>query len=345
MAHALWDPQVDEGPIIDEFLNGYYGKAGPALRQYLELLADKGKDLKLHSWAAGLDAGWLDLAAMNRATALFDQAQQAVAGDPVLYERVRMARLPLDHQWLRGYRLYKSQAAAGGPFSGPTDLTAALEDFLARAMSVAGKTISLMRADGKFQPDYAVTLRRRVNSIANPAPLPVALASLPAYRVIDVQDGDFTLFPGSTLAEDSTASDGMAARMDPAPPGWATQVQGLSALGSGKWHVYASVRCEKVRDTGVAFNAGVYDADSKKNLVGLSVRLEDQGQSQAVDPNVETQKTVTPGKGAGDGQYHLYDLGTHELHGGTYVWFGTTGGVSPENVKAIYIDRVLFVKE
>jgi len=27
------------------------------------------------------------------------------------------------------------------------------------------------------------------------------------------------------------------------------------------------------------------------------------------------------------------------------VWFGTTGGVSAENVKAIYVDRLIFVKE
>ena len=95
----------------------------------------------------------------------------------------------------------------------------------------------------------------------------------------------------------------------------------------------------------MAFTAGVYDEESKKNLVGLSVRIEDQGQPQTVDPNVPTRRAATPGKGAGDGQYHLYDLGRQELHSKTYVWFGTPGGVSPENVKAIYIDRVLFAKE
>ncbi len=35
----------------------------------------------------------------------------------------------------------------------------------------------------------------------------------------------------------------------------------------------------------------------------------------------------------------------HEFHDGVYIWFGTTGGVNAESVRAVYVDRVLFVKE
>lgn len=88
------------------------------------------------------------------------------------------------------------------------------------------------------------------------------------------------------------------------------------------------VRCGKIKDTGVAFAGGIYGQGGGKGLAALSARIEDGGKG-----------------GAGGGRYHLYDLGTHELHDGVYVWFGTTGGVSPENVKAVYVDRVLFVRE
>ena len=39
------------------------------------------------------------------------------------------------------------------------------------------------------------------------------------------------------------------------------------------------------------------------------------------------------------------DFGTRDFHDEVYVWFGTTGGVDPKQVKAIYVDRVIFVKE
>jgi len=345
MAHLLWDPQRDAPRLITDFLNGYYGKAGPILQQYLDLLAAQAKDVRLSSWKPGPEAGWLDLQAMNRGTELFDQAQAAVAAEPVILDRVRRARLPLDHQWLRGYRLYRLAAAeTGKPFLGPQDLVAATDDFLAQVKRFEGSEI---RVDGAANLEqFAAKLRQRAQAVANPPALPEALRGLPRERVVDVQDGDFWLATGAALAADAKAADGSAARIDPAVLSWSVQYQGLGTqIPAGRWHVYASVRCEKARDTGVAFTAGIYDEAAAKNRVGLSVRLEGQGQAETVDPNVETVKTVTPAQGAGDGEYHLYDFGAHDLQGGCYVWFGTTGGVSPQNVKAIYVDRVVFAKE
>ena len=345
MAQILWDPSRDERHIVREFLNGYYGPAGPVLSRYLDLQANAARDVRLPSWSAGPDAGWLDLAAMNEATRLFDEAEQAVAGDETLLDRVRRARIQLDHQWLRGYRNYRLQAEhRGAEFLGPQDVAAATEEFIARVRQYEGERIRVDGADGLEQ--YSAALRLRAESIANPPELPEALRDIPAGRIVDAQEGDFRLAPGAAIAPDPKASNGYAAKMDPAVLSWSVQYHGIGPqVPPGRWHVYASVRCEKVKDTGVAFTGGIYDAEAKTNLLGISVTLEDKGQAQDVDPNIETQTTVAPPKGAGDEEYHLYDLGAHDLHGETYVWFGTTGGVSPENVKAIYVDRVLLVRE
>jgi hypothetical protein len=345
MAHLLWNPQQDEQRIITDFLNGYYGKAGPILQQYLDLLAAKGKDARLSSWMPGPDAGWLDLDAMDRGTELFDQAQAAVVADADLLARVQRARLQLDHQWLRGYQLYRLAAAeTGKPFLGPQDLVAATADFIARVTRFEGSNIRVDGAESLEQ--FALRLQQRARTVAHPLPLPEALRGLPADRVIDVQDGDFWFAAGAGNVAEAQATDGSAAKMDPAVLSWSIQFRGIGTqIPVGAWHVYASVRCEKVKDTGVAFTAGIYDEAARQNRVGLSVRLEGQGPAANVDPNVETQKTVTPDRGAGDGEYHLYDFGVHVLHGQCYVWFGTTGGVSPENVKAIYVDRLIFVRE
>ncbi len=345
MAHLLWNPQQDEQGVVTDFLNGYYGQAGPMLREYLDLLAAQSKGVRLSCWMPGPDAAWLDLDAMNRATALFDRALAAVAADPAALGRVRRARLQLDHQWLRGCRLYRLAAAQSGkPYLGPADLAAATEDFIARVSSVEGRSI---RADGaESLEQFAAKLRQRALAVSRPPALPAALRGLHPDRVIEVPDGDFWLAPGALSATDAKAADGTAARMDPAVVSWSVQYRGIGTqIPAGTWHVYASVRCEKVKPAGVAFTAGIYDEASKQNRCGLSVRLEDQGQGQDVDPQIETLKTVTPTQGAGDGEYHLYDFGAHHLHDQCYVWFGTTGGVSPENVKAIYVDRLILVKD
>ena len=345
MAHLLWNPQQDEQRLIADFVHGYYGDAGPILQEYLELLAAVSKEVRLSCWRPGPDAAWLDVDAMNRATALFDQAEAKVSRDPALLARVRRARLQLDHQWLRGGRLYRLDAARQGkPYLGPQDSVAAAEDFIARVASFEGKSI---RADGaESLEQFAAKLRQRSQASARPPALPAALRDLAPERVIEAQDGDFWLAPGAVSAADAKASDGSAAQMDPAVVSWSVQYRGIGTqIAAGRWHVYGSVRCEKVRDTGMAFTAGIHDEATQHNRCGLSVRLEDQGAGQNVDPNVETLKTVTPTQGAGDGEYHLYDFGVHDLHGQCYVWFGTTGGVSPENVKAIYVDRLLLVRE
>ena len=345
MAHILWDPRQDEVKLAREFLNGYYGQAGPILSRYLDLLVNAARDVRLPSWSAGPDAGWLSLEDMNRGTALFDEAEAAVAGDQALLDRVRRARIQLDHQWLRGYVRYRLEAEdTGKPFGGPAHLPAATEQFIARVAAYEGRNI---RVDGAESLDeYATALRRRTQSIANPPQLPEQFRGIAASSLVDIQESDFRLATGATVEPDAKASNGFAAKMDPAVLSWSVQYQGIGRqIPGARWHVYGSLRCEKVKDNGVAFTGGIYHEGLRKNLVGLSARIEDQGQAENVDPNTKTEKTVTSQKGAGDGEYQLYDLGTHDLDDQSYVWFGTTGGVSPENVKAIYVDRLIFVRE
>src|SRR5690606_11862020 len=38
-SQMLWNPDRDPRALIAEFLNAYYGKAGPVLNQYLEMMA------------------------------------------------------------------------------------------------------------------------------------------------------------------------------------------------------------------------------------------------------------------------------------------------------------------
>ncbi len=345
MSHMLWNPKQNEKKIITDFLNGYYGKAGPVLKNYLDLLDAKSRKVIIGCCGGEIDAKWMDLDAMNKATKLFDKAEAAVSGNSVILNRVKRARLQLDHQWLRQYNNYKKDAVTAHKlFMGPQDIVSGTETFISNLKSYEDSSIEAEGAGDLRQ--YSIKLRLRAQTSLKPIDLPVQFANLPADQVVDIQDQDFSLYPGGSIEPDTKASNGFAARMDPGVLSWSVQYKGIGkSLAAGKWHVYASVSCDKVKDKGVAFTGGIYRCSSAKNLVVLTANIEDNNTTVQVDPKIEQEKTATSAKGAGDGEYQLYDMGVHDLSSDDYAWFGTTGGVNPDNVKAICIDRIIFVKE
>ena len=70
---------------------------------------------------------------MSEATVLLNKAEKAVASNPVLLERVRRDRMPLDLMWLQRYAELKQAAETQGvAFVGPADTHAAAQDFVGR---------------------------------------------------------------------------------------------------------------------------------------------------------------------------------------------------------------------
>jgi hypothetical protein len=104
------------------------------------------------------------------------------------------------------------------------------------------------------------------------------------------------------------------------------------------------VRVEAPAKAGVAFTAGVYNRSSNRSLFGISQLLE-CGAGGAPGANVATESATGLNEPIADGRYRLYDFGVHDFSDAIYLWIGTTGGVDPKNVKAIYVDRFIFVRE
>ncbi len=123
LSHLLWNPEADEGKLIKEFLEGYYGPAAPYLAEYIHLMSRAGQRSGVYLRCYMPDTKkWLTLDDLNQATRLFQQALEAVRDDPVLFERVRRKRLPVDLVWLQRYEEFRQQAAREGKeFLGPTD--------------------------------------------------------------------------------------------------------------------------------------------------------------------------------------------------------------------------------
>ena len=101
IARLLWNPYADVKAIEDDFLHGFYGPAAPFIRSYIaELergLAQAKTRLDIYEPPTAHQNDYLsaqNIAAYNK---LFDRAEAAVADQPKLLQRVKVARLPLEY--------------------------------------------------------------------------------------------------------------------------------------------------------------------------------------------------------------------------------------------------------
>jgi len=100
LAKLLWNPDYDVQRGMREFLEGYYGPAAPMIARYIGRLEawvplDDPERHMRHWDEPAWVVGWIGRDNVERALALFDEAEAAVADEPELLERVRVARLPM----------------------------------------------------------------------------------------------------------------------------------------------------------------------------------------------------------------------------------------------------------
>jgi len=109
LARSLWDPDCNWQKEMDEFLVAYYGAAGAPIRQYIDMLHEKVQKDNIHAdcswgpWRAGPNAAYLTEDIINNADKFFDEAEAAVADDPVLLLRVQKDRLPIQYVKIRRF--------------------------------------------------------------------------------------------------------------------------------------------------------------------------------------------------------------------------------------------------
>ena len=75
MTSLIWNPNLDINQVIDEFLRLYYGKSGPAVRQWIELIHDQAVASDTHSNVNGMAENFgLDQQLGDKGLKLFDKA-------------------------------------------------------------------------------------------------------------------------------------------------------------------------------------------------------------------------------------------------------------------------------
>ena len=103
--NLMWDAGASLDSLEHRFLSRYYGKAGWPIYKYIKLMegAAVGTDVDLFIYDSPVSYkdNILRPELMRRYNALFDEAEAAVAGDPVRLARVRRTRLPLQYSALK----------------------------------------------------------------------------------------------------------------------------------------------------------------------------------------------------------------------------------------------------
>jgi hypothetical protein len=95
LAQLLWNPQQDDRALIQEFLEGYYGRAAAKpIGRYLELMRETSKGFYLACFLRK-DPPHLRFKPLAEAERLWQRAEKAAAKDPELLARVRLSHLPV----------------------------------------------------------------------------------------------------------------------------------------------------------------------------------------------------------------------------------------------------------
>ena len=101
LAKLLWNPDVNVDSVMNDFLDGYYGAAGPYIRRYIDAmenaLESSGKNLDIYGYPYDAIDSYLTPQLMRSYSNLFDRAERAVANHKELLARVKIARLPLEY--------------------------------------------------------------------------------------------------------------------------------------------------------------------------------------------------------------------------------------------------------
>jgi hypothetical protein len=187
MMKLLEDPYRDYDELLRTFTDGFYGPGGAYIREYLDLLEvaceHKGSYVSMGTSASGM--GYLDYAFIAEAQRLFGQAEEAVAGDPVLLRRVRHARLSLDRATIIRFKHLARdwQMDGNDPGTFPLDRDAVIR----RCRQTWLEQIEMRIPEGKRDAEIASMESELTKYAGLPVfvPLPEKFRNLPKGTVFD----------------------------------------------------------------------------------------------------------------------------------------------------------------
>ena len=110
LAKLLWNPDIDIEKTTDDFLRGFYGKAAPIIRKYLNLLSENQEKsnayLDIYSGPVQSRNTFLTPEAMSQYDQLLNEASLIVYDDATLETRINKLRLSLEFVFFEQSKFY-----------------------------------------------------------------------------------------------------------------------------------------------------------------------------------------------------------------------------------------------
>lgn len=270
----LWNPDLEEGPLLDRFFAGYYGKAAPFARQYFdELRAIPRPDgkFRLGCFSDIVEQTLVSDDFLRKGRALWDRAEAAVKGtDPVAWTNVLYGAFSVDYM---RYSRRKDASASSATFH-VRRTRPELTDEVRELAATAERLAWLMDAD-----PHVRLCENREESAKRAAAVRRAAASVrrqqefaPCDRAV-FEESDFKLAGVGNwcrIVEDAEASGGKALKLFATDYQWCVQMAvPYGAFDPGvRYRVRVRAKFEKKPDAPDVnvVNAGVYDPTLRKGV-------------------------------------------------------------------------------
>lgn len=328
LAKLLWNPQLDDNKLIEEFVNGFYGKnSGPYIISYIELLSNAVKDATKAGYLLKCNTTsipFLSLELLKKSDVLFKKALDAAENDLKLEERIKIARLPLQYAILLNSPVIEEELAAeetAWPFS--EDKNKMLQEFC----HICEKNELSLTNRKNDKRDFAKFMKL-VSAGQEKKVIPPFCSGLKRDGWLEFQESSFDYWMPNVLvfeSEDKLASNGTSAWMPGTHVEWALNLQVPElflnkAANNSSWEVFISARADmKSTVSGKAFEAGCYDAETKT------------GERKTINVNELSSS-----------EYRYFKVASTSLKRTKFIWvapFVNTG------VDKIWIDRIILVKK
>ncbi len=215
LAKTMEDPNANSGKLVKEFTDGYYGAAGRYVREYLNIINKALNKRPVYINFGGNPAGYtfLDVKTVSAADSAFDKAEAAVAGDPVLLDRVQFARTSLDRAICLRYRnLYRENSEI--PNAKPLTVTPKISGV--RAANILRKMAQQRFPSSPQWTSGALaeaTLLESISEAVVVAPIPEQFKGYKKDDIVDFPSDMFRLWSNIKIVKDTESAYGMTCKM------------------------------------------------------------------------------------------------------------------------------------